>query len=439
MRLKTARFSVYFLIFLNVFIGVNEIYIYSSFANDRNDQVAKIIPPKEVKVINKKAHYFLMVTSLDSYHIGSTPFMDVAPDTIRLLNSTPFNGVALALMDANSAQPIVPAVVAIEKAKELKMISKKDIWPRVNINRMYQRNKKHPCFKSGYNKNDVAKLAVQGLRAGRTAEISTPYFANIKLLDIYDDEKALTNFYKIWTLALKTCKILGPGVVLDLENYGWEPDGYKVSALAAQYGRLATDVISKLEEIGAHLVAIAEKECPDATILNLFTYHNAPNYDNDYYPIPAYISHGMLKSIKERRVSLKLIDGGEAGLGYVNTILDSLKKKIEARSFSFADWLQAYPDNFQLGGTITVWDDPSKIRGWVKRHSGDNSPFASIEDFKPFMKELFLKYDFVWFYVPSVADYNPFSPMVAFDFNRKLKIVINDVIEHLHNDPSHNK
>lgn len=400
--------------------------------NNLCNQLLKIKSTENISIIKKEERvpYVLMVTSLDS-QISSTPLLDIKNETIQILNESPFDAIAFYLIDNYSGQPIVNEAALMEKADQLKNISKKDIWVRVNINRIYQRSKEHPYYQRGYTKEDVLKLPMRGLNTGETAKISTPYFDKIKGMDIYDEEGTLSDFYKMWKLSLKFCKLMNSGIVLDFEPYNNREVRYLCSVLAVKQGKSIDEVVNRLKEIGGHLVDIVAQEYPEVTILTLFTYHNKPNFEKGYFPIPAYISQGMLIRAKEKKLPMKLIDGGEVGLGYISNNLDSLKKKIESRQILFNDWLNEYQNNFYLGGTITVWDDPTKIRGWVKEKVGKDSPFNSLEDFKPYIRELFLNYKYIWIYVPSVIDYNPFDKAIALQFNQKMSVLMVDVLKEL--------
>lgn len=131
----------------------------------------------------------------------------------------------------------------------------------------------------------------------------------------------------------------------------------------------------------------------------------------------------------ERQVPLKLIDGGETDIGYVNRTLDGLKTKIASRWFLYQPWLEKFPRHLSLGGTITLWDDPSKISGWAKADAGEGGPFQSLKDFKPFLKELFANHDYLWVYQPMCIDYKPYDPSIAPGFHQKLNALMDEVLK----------
>lgn len=209
----------------------------------------------------------LMVTSMDQ-DISSTPLLDVTKETVALMDGSPFDGIALNLVDMYSAQPLPDEKTVLDKAKELKVRSKRDIWVRVNMSRMYQRGKqdKGYYYSEGWRLEDLAKLPKSGVAVNKVREMSTPYFSRIKLVDIYDEAGALSDFYQIWRMALKSSDVLKSGIVLDPEGYT-KLHTEKVSSIAAAHGKSIEEIIERLKEIGVQLADIAGKEYPNVRIL----------------------------------------------------------------------------------------------------------------------------------------------------------------------------
>jgi hypothetical protein len=299
---------------------------------------------------------------------------------------------------------------------------------RVNINRINQRREGDPYYEKGWKQEDLVKLPATGLPFEKVRKMSTAYFDKIKGMDIYDETGALSDFYNIWALSLKFSKIFNSGIVLDLENYHNKnhAERYSAAFIAYMQNRTIKETTTRLEEIGAHLADIIAEEYPQVTILNLFTFYKTTDYARGELAIPAYISSGMLERAKGKKIPMKFFDGGEVDIGYVNTSLYSLRDKIKQREMNYRDWLKRFPNNFYLAATITVWDDPSKISGWVKRDAKGDLNFKSLRDFEPYLAELFHNYNFIWLYVPSVIDYKPFDPINAPEFNKKLDILIRE-------------
>jgi len=388
----------------------------------------------------RKAPYLVMVSSLDE-RISSTPLLDVKNETIELLNGSPFDGIAFNLVDIYSGQPLPDERMVIQRAEELKSISMKEIWVRVNMNRMYQRSK-GSVYSVDYDENPkifakdleaLSKLPYRGLAYGEVRKQSAPYFAKIKGVDIYDKEGALSDFYKIWRLSLKFCKVMGSGILFDLETYGYS-SGYDVTAVAESQGKSIEEVIKRFQKIGADLVDMVGEEYPEITIISCFTYLNRPNHTvkggGSYYAFPAYVTQGMLMRAKEKKIPLKIVEGGEGELNYVNRTLKGLQSKVSRRWFWYFPLMERFP-NFRLGGTITLWDDSSKISGWPKTGAGEPNPFQSLNDFKPLLKELFSNYDYTWIYQPMSIDYKPYDPNIAPGFHQKLRKVIDEVLSEI--------
>ena len=332
-------------------------------------------------------------------------------------------------MDIYSAQLPIDEKTLMAKAEELKSVTTKDIWPRVNINRIYQRKENNHYYSASASEDDVRKMLPHGMPVDKVRKAGTSYFNKIKCMDINNDTGALADFYQIWTRAVKFSHFMKSGVVLDLEDYN-SSGAYDVFKIAEARNEQVDEVIKKLIGIGVRLADIVEKEYPDAVIITFFfDFSNTRRYP--YYQSYAYIAQGILMRAKEKSIPLKLVEGGEGEINYVNKTIDILKAKINKRLFAYTPWLERFPANLRLGGTITIWDDQSKISGWTKLNAGTPNPFQSMEDFTPFLKELFKNYDYIWFYQPMCIDYSLFNKnnQSMQDFHDKLGKVIEKALE----------
>ncbi|MDD5598983.1 MAG: LamG domain-containing protein [Victivallaceae bacterium] len=375
--------------------------------------------------------YLLMTTSMDE-QISSTPLLDITRDAVKLFNDSPFDGIALNVVDIYSAQKIPPEKIFLDKASEFKSVTGKAIWPRVNLNRIYQRKMKHVYNKIKPEAADMDAVPDRAVPVSIARKQSTYYFRKINLIDIYDQAGALTDFYRIWECALKFSKAMKSGIVLDFEDYHSGRKVYDVSQIAAQYNEPVEKIIKGLLKIGAHMVEIASKEYPDVVIITLFLDFHKVKYNRGIpcYTSYDYIAQGMLTRAKEKCISLVLVEGGENSINYVNPSLEGLKNKLAKRNLSYSAWLRRFPVNFKLGGTITVWDDVSKISGWPKKSAGVPNPFQSLEDFTPFLRALSENYDYIWFYQPMCIDYKPFKTKLSQDtqkFHKKLTEIMEQV------------
>ena len=139
--------------------------------------------------------YVLMVTSLDGQQISSTPLLDIKPETVKLLNDSPYDGIALEIVDMRSGQPVPTREDIIKRAEELAALSTKDIWPRVELSRIIERspdiNAGAYCYEEKWTMDDVGALGTSGVPQDRATRVSTAYFKRIKGYDLYDEAGAL--------------------------------------------------------------------------------------------------------------------------------------------------------------------------------------------------------------------------------------------------------
>lgn len=383
---------------------------------------------------DRSGPYVLMVTSMDGQQISSTPLLDITPEMIETVNDSPYDGIALEIMDMRSGQPVPDREDVIRRAETLKAASTKHIWPRVELTRIIRRSPdSHSaayCYEEGWTMDDVLALGTSGVSQDRATRVSTAYFKDIKGYDLYDEQGALTDFYALWRLALIFAKRSGsPGIVFDPESYHdlyrlpptslWQPKSKAINLCESQ-GKSEEEVKSRIREIAAKLVDIAVDEYPEAQILFLYTYLSQPT--SEIIP-EAILSKGMLERARDTNARLELIEGGEGELKYINTMLEKLRERIRTREEFYKSWLPQFPQ-LRLGGTITVWDDPKKTSGWVSARSARGTAFPSIDAFEPFLAELFAHYDIVWIYHPMIIGVNPFDPDSAPPFNEKLSKVL---------------
>jgi len=397
-------------------------------------QAPPLRPPTNLRFASPKGNkenrpYILMVSSLDT-DIGSTPLLNITEDTIHVLNNSAFDGIALNLIDMYTAGHVPDDQVAVQKSNELMKICNKNIWVRVNFNRIYERSTENNYYKNGYTKQDLEKLSYaeqKALSITKLREMSTPYFANIKGFDIFNSESSLSEFYDIWRLSLKLSKLLSSGLVFDFENYHSREIKYSISKLAEKQETTPEKIIEALRQIGYRLAEISAEVNPKATIIFLFTLYNRLIDETGYYLAPVYICDSMLSRLKENNVPLKIVDAGEDDLQYINLSLSTLKTKIAQRDSIYSDWLITFKDNFYLGGIITLWDDPSKLSGWVKKKAGEDNPFHSLMDFRFHLKSLFDAYHYSVIYVPRCIGYKPFNATLSQPFNGKLQTLIDEL------------
>ncbi len=332
------------------------------------------------------ATYLMLVTFI-------TPALgDLTAKHLRMLEASPFNGVAVKLASAYDASE-VPGFEAFSSAVKLCRGRRVDVWPWVFLNRMIGR---HP--------------------EGRfhSAAPAPEYFARINVMDLDNETGAREDFLKLWRLALRLARQIGaPGIVADFEAYN-NYLAYNPVWVAESRGEPVERVIEKLRKLGADLADIVAEEYPGAMIVQLFfDPYVRPYKDADgqaYTRTCNYICLGMLDRAAEKDIDLVLVDGGETTVGYYNPSVARLREKIRRRAEQAGPLLKKYSGRFVLGGTIAPYADASKISGWLKRAAGAEPALKSAEDFVPLFRELFMAYKLVWVYVAGTSATNPFKP-----------------------------
>ncbi len=351
-----------------------------------------------------KKPYLLMVTSLDP------PLGKVSDAQVELLNDTPFDGAAISIMGIYDGGALPDEAALLARCAELKKLSRKTLWPRVYLNRLI-----------GF----LPKVS------RRSACSSPEYFDRIKGFDLWDEAGARTDFLKLWRLSLRAAKALGaPGVVPDFESYNCGGVANPLT-LAKACGRSLPETQAALRDLGAKLADIAAEEFPDAVLWSLITelgradhYWNKPPQDPPLLALHAYLFEGLLEAARNRAMPLTLVSGGEDDIGYYHPSPEALRAKIAAKDLAFQALRKRFGDRLVAGGTITVWNDDSKLTGWAREAAGPAPPFKNFSDFAPMLAELFRAYRYVWLYVPMVTDYNPFDSVSAPALNAKLRQAI---------------
>lgn len=324
---------------------------------------------------------------------------------IERINSLPYDGVAIAIMSAYSTDA-VPSAIELEPVIErVREGAKKHVWPWIFVNRIIGQS----------------ETAWAHASARRRA-----YFQRIRVIDIFDEAGALSDFYALWRLGLQLAKEGGaPGIVVDWEAY----NDYRSSSplhIATKLNISVDSVIEQLRTIGAQLADITASVYPSAKIWCLFTGLSAPNRytigaGRGCFMTASYIVLGMLERARARDLKFSIISGGEMSLGYYSRSLSELRRKISIRRRVMKGLLQKYNRWLALGGTIAPFSNPDKLTDWLRRAVGSHPPYRSLEDFEPLFAELFRSYDYVWVYAAGAANYRPFDERVARDFHPTLR------------------
>jgi hypothetical protein len=335
-------------------------------------------------------HYLMLVNTAVAVRVDA--------QKMSQFDRSPYDGLAVAFLDAYETSPVPSAAVAEAQIAAWKKITKKDIWPWVYLNRMV-----------GANKDEG------------NADAKIPYFLRFQGLDLEDKAGARHDFLENWRNALRTARETGsPGIVCDLEFYN-NYEAYDVGELARITSHTPREVTELLKQVGARMADTGAEEYPGGTLWFLFTGLTRPNYrvidGQPYYFAATYIVEGLLDEIRQRHLSLHILSGGNVGLGYCHSSLDDLHQGIEKRAQVFAQTLRKYTGILELAGTMTLWSDRAAKQSWVAQGACAASSAATVEDLEPYMELLFRSYRYNWIYGSPNGGYLAFDPKIASRFD----------------------
>jgi hypothetical protein len=307
---------------------------------------------------------------------------------------SPYDGLAVSFADAYDSSPVLSLPPMKAQIASWKKSTAKQIWPWVYLNRMIGTNE-----------------------AEGNPDAKVPYFQRFQGLDLDGKAGAQKDFLENWRNALRLAKLTGvPGIVCDLEFYN-NYKAYDLAELARMTSMSQQEVPNALKEIGARMAHIAATEYPGATLWFLFTGFSRPDYrvmeGQPYYLAATYIVEGLLDQIQRQHLPLRVLSGGEVGLGYCHDSVDDLRKAIEKRAAAFAPLLQKYNGILELAGTMTLWSDRSAKKNWVAQGACGTSSAATIEDLIPYMELLFQSYRYNWLYGSPNGGYFAFQSASA--------------------------
>ena len=307
---------------------------------------------------------------------------------------SPYDGVAVSFADAYGTSPVVSLAPMQAQIASWKKSTTKDIWPWVYLNRMIGANDAEG--------NPLTKV---------------PYFQRFQGLDLDGKAGAQKDFLENWRNELRIARKTGvPGIVCDLEFYN-NYKAYDLSELARMTSKSPQDALKALRQIGARMADIAATEYPGATLWFLFTGFTRPDYrvidGQQYYLAATYIAEGLLDQIQQNHLPLRVLSGGEVGLGYCHNSVDDLRQAIEKRAADFAPLLQKYKGILELAGTMTLWSDRLAKKNWVTQGACGTSSAATVEDLIPYMEVLYRSYRYNWLYGSPNGGYFAFQSTSA--------------------------
>jgi hypothetical protein len=252
-----------------------------------------------------------------------------------------------------------------------------------------------------------------------------PYFQKFQGLDLDGKAGAQKDFLENWRNALRLAKSTGvPGIVCDLEFYN-NYKAYDLAELARMTSQSQPRVLDLLRQLGARMAQMAAKEYPRATLWFLFSGFPRTDYrvidGRPYYLAAAYVVEGLLDEIQLHHLPVRVLSGGEVGLGYCHSSVDDLRQAIEKRATVFAPLLQKYKGILELAGTMTLWSDRSAKKNWVAQGACGTSSAATVEDLIPYMELLFRTYRSNWLYGSPNGGYFAFQSTSAPRFDAAIR------------------
>jgi hypothetical protein len=335
-------------------------------------------------------HYLMLVNTAMANQ------MDVPK--LAQFDRSPYDGLAVSFVNAYDTSP-VPSPARMEaQIASWQESATKQIWPWVYLNRMIGANNAEG--------NQLTKV---------------PYFERFQGLDLDGKAGAQNNFLESWRNALRLAKETRvPGIVCDLEFYN-NYQAYDVAELARMTSKPQPDVLNMLRLVGARMADVAAAEYPGATLWFLFTGFTRPEYrvieGQPYYLAATYIAEGLLDQIQRHHLPLRILSGGEVGLGYCHNSVDDLRQAIEKRAADLAPLLQKYNGILEMAGTMTLWSDRSAKKNWVAQGACGTSSAATVEDLIPYMELLFRSYRYNWLYGSPNGGYFAFQSASALRFD----------------------
>jgi hypothetical protein len=162
---------------------------------------------------------------------------------------------------------------------------------------------------------------------------------------------------------------------------------------------------------------IASTEYPNATLWILFTGFTRPDYriidGQPYFLAGTYVVEGLLDRIQQQKLSLRVLAGGELGLGYCHASVQDLRYAIDKRAAILNPIVHKYNGNLELAGTVTLWKDAAAKKNWVSEGACKKASAATVEDLIPYMEMLFQTFRYNWIYGSPNGGYLAFNPEIA--------------------------
>jgi hypothetical protein len=376
-------------------------FAYASFFRPTGDEEIlrgepgeRAANPPTVTSDRLSEHYLMLVNTAVARQIDAAKMAQ--------FDRSPYDGLAVSFADAFDTSPVLPLSPMQAQMGTWKKSTPKDIWPWVYLNRMIGAND-----------------------AEGNQDAKAPYFQKFPGLDLDGKAGAQNDFLENWRNALRLAKSTGvPGIVCDLEFYN-NYKAYDLAELARMTSQPQPLLLDLLRKLGARMAQIAAKEYPQATLWFLFSGFSRTDYrvidGRPYYLAATYIVEGALDEIQLRHLSVRVLSGGEVGLGYCHSSVDDLRQAIDKRAAVFAPLLQKYKGILELAGTMTLWSDRSAKKNWVAQGACGTSTAGTVEELIPYMELLFRTYRFNWLYGSPNGGYFAFQSTSAPRFDAAIR------------------
>ena len=254
-------------------------------------------------------------------------------------------------------------------------------------------------------------------------DAKVPYFQKFQGLDLDGKAGAQNDFLENWRNALRLARETGvPGIVCDLEFYN-NYKAYDLAELARMTQQPQQDALRALRQLGARMAGHRRGGVSRRARCGFFQAgFTRPDYrvidGQPYYLAATYIAEGLLDQIQQRLLPLRVLSGGEVGLGYCHNSVDDLRQAHCEARFTIA-FAPASAKNtmasWNLAGTMTLWSDRSAKKNWVAEGVCGTSAATSIEELIPYM-ELpdSVHYRYNWLYGSPNGGYSlPSNPSSA--------------------------
>ena len=276
----------------------------------------------------------------------------------------------------------------------LKKHCTKHLWPTLFLNTMI-----------GYDPDNTWH------HSGAAPQASgTPKFQTFRGLDLDNAGGAREIFEANWIVALEIAKTLNaPGLMLDFEAYNdRRADQIGGKRSLAELRREAPEKLrEQIHAFGAKLADITHEIYPGATLFSFYTALGYPGQNHGEFSTNAQLTVGMLERCKQKKYDLRILCGGELGLGYTHPNPEYMTQMIQRRAILAKPYLLEYP-NLELAGVHAPFMDQENRAYW-QTDDRVGVTIRTVEDMQPLYELLVKNYNSSWFYGARIA-FDPFGP-----------------------------